>query len=104
MDEYEVRLTGPTLKVLHYLLSKPREKRSGAEISKAIGINSGTLYPILARLERAGWFSSEWEEIDPREAGRPRRRFYRLTGVGQTRANAALAELQIAPHGALAWT
>jgi DNA-binding PadR family transcriptional regulator len=51
---------------------------------------------MLARLEAAGWLSSEWEAIDPREAGRPRRRFYRLTASGQHNVHAALADLQMA--------
>ena len=102
MDECDIRLTRPMLKVLHYFLEKPREKRSGTEISKAISVNSGTLYPILARFERAGWLASEWEQVDPQTAGRPRRRFYQLTGVGQRTAYAALADLQIADEE-LAW-
>jgi PadR family transcriptional regulator, regulatory protein PadR len=99
----EIRLSSPTLKVLKLLIEKPRQGRSGAEISKALNIASGTLYPLLARLETAGWLDSEWETIEPSEAGRPRRRYYKLTGHGQTRANQALAELQVAP-GALSWT
>jgi PadR family transcriptional regulator PadR len=98
----DIRLTQPTLKVLRFLLEKPREGRSGAEMSKATKVGSGTLYPMLARLESAGWLSSEWEEIDPSEAGRPRRRFYKLTAVGQNNARAALADLQMAV-GELAW-
>ncbi len=50
---------------------------------------------MLIRMESAGWLRSEWEEIDPREIGRPRRRFYKLTAVGQNQANRALADLQI---------
>jgi PadR family transcriptional regulator PadR len=95
MAEQDVRLTQPTLKVLRFLLETPREGRSGAEMSKATKVGSGTLYPMLARLEAAGWLSSEWEAIDPREAGRPRRRFYKLTGSGQNCAGAALEELQL---------
>jgi DNA-binding PadR family transcriptional regulator len=102
MNDNDVRLTQPTLKVLRFLLEKPREGRSGAEMSKATKVGSGTLYPMLARLEGAGWLVSEWEAIDPKEAGRPRRRFYTLTAVGQNNARAALAELQVAA-GALAW-
>jgi PadR family transcriptional regulator PadR len=98
MANQDIRLTQSTLKMLHFLLEKPRERRSGAEISKATGVGSGTLYPTLARLETAGWLSSEWEAIDPREAGRPRRRFYRLTAYGQNNAFAALSDLQIAPE------
>ena len=100
----EPRLSGPTLKVLKLYLMTPRADRSGAEISKATGVGAGTLYPMLVRLEEAGWLESEWENIDPREAGRPRRRFYRLTGLGQTRARAALTEFQLPViDGEVAW-
>ena len=98
----DFRLTQPTLKVLRFLLEKPREGRSGADMSKATKVGSGTLYPMLARLESAGWLNSEWEVIDPSEAGRPRRRFYKLTALGQNNARAALADLQMAA-GELAW-
>ena len=98
----DVRLTQPALKVLRFLMETPREGRSGAEVSKATKVGSGTLYPMLARLEVAGWLSSEWEVIDPSEAGRPRRRFYQLTAVGQNKSREALVGLQIAT-GELAW-
>jgi PadR family transcriptional regulator PadR len=98
----QIRLTQPTLKVLKFLLDKPREGRSGAEISRNTDVGSGTLYPMLARLEIAGWLESKWEVIDPREAGRPRRRFYKLTAIGQTLTQKALGELQVAA-GDLAW-
>lgn len=104
MADRDPRLSGPTLKVLRLYLMTPRTDRSGAEISKATGVGAGTLYPMLARLEDAGWFESEWENVDPSEAGRPRRRFYRMTGLGQTRARAALAEFQIPSFdGGPAW-
>lgn len=103
MSEHDVRLTQPALKVLRFLMETPREGRSGAEMSKATRVGSGTLYPMLARLEVAGWLTSEWEMIDPSEVGRPRRRFYRMTAVGQNNARVALADLQMAP-GEPAWT
>jgi DNA-binding PadR family transcriptional regulator len=103
MSEQDVRLTQPALKVLRFLMETPREGRSGAEMSKAAKVGSGTLYPMLARLEAAGWLISEWEVIDPSEAGRPRRRFYKLTAVGQNNSHRALADLQIV-SGELAWT
>ena len=99
----EIRLTQATLRVLRYLLQdRVQRGHAGAEISAATRVNSGTLYPMLLRLEAAGWLASEWEQIDPRQAGRPRRRFYRLTGVGQTNASAALTELQLGT-GEFAW-
>ena len=90
----EPRMSAPTLKVLGALLSDPRDKLSGAEIARLTKVASGTLYPILLRLEDAGWLDSQWEDGDPRELGRPRRRFYRVTGLGERRAKAVIRELR----------
>jgi PadR family transcriptional regulator, regulatory protein PadR len=97
-----IRLSQRALRVLAHFLSHPTLSLSGAEIAKATGVGSGTLYPLLARLERVGWLTSNWESIDPRTAGRPRRRLYRLTGVGQRSAQQALSELQLGSEVA-AW-
>jgi DNA-binding PadR family transcriptional regulator len=98
----EPRLSGPTLKVLKLFVSAPRERRSGADITRAAGVGAGTLYPLLSRLEKHGWLEAEWEQQTPSEIGRPRKRLYRITAVGQTRALAALAEYQL-PIGDLKW-
>ena len=66
--------------------------------------DSGTLYPLLLRFEAAGWLTSEWEDVDPKEVGRPRKRFYRLTPTGRARANAALASVSTRSGGAVSWT
>lgn len=55
------------------------------------GLPSGTVHPILARLETVGWLTSRWEDIDPRAEGRPARRYYQLTPDGLELARAALA-------------
>jgi DNA-binding PadR family transcriptional regulator len=78
----EIRLTPQTVQVLRVLLENPRDGLSGAQIAKDVGLASGTLYPILIRLEKAGWLTSEWENGDPVSLGRPRRRFYQVTAVG----------------------
>ena len=88
-------MTLQTLKVLRSFLNQPRECFAGSEISKQTGMLSGTVYPILLRLEQAGWLESEWETADPVLLSRPRRRLYRLTGLGIGRASAALDELGI---------
>jgi PadR family transcriptional regulator, regulatory protein PadR len=98
----DIRLSAPGLRVLRLFLQQPLEGKSGAEISRLASVGSGTLYPLLARWEKAGWVTSEWENVDPSEVGRPRRRFYRLTAVGQTKARDALADVQVA-RGDLAW-
>ncbi|MGH8879134.1 MAG: PadR family transcriptional regulator, partial [Stackebrandtia sp.] len=57
------------------------------------GLPSGTLYPILVRLERAGWVATAWEDVDASAAGRPARRYYRLTADGVTAARAELSSM-----------
>lgn len=79
------RLSLQTVRVLDALLTAPSS--SGADISKATGLASGTLYPILLRLEQAGWLSSNWEAGDPATLGRPRKRFYRVTAEGARNYN-----------------
>lgn len=95
MDHKEPRLTHQTLKVLREFMEQPTAGLAGSDIWKQTKIFSGTLYPILIRLENAGWLRSWWEEIDPREEGRPRKRLYQITGLGQQKANEAFADLQI---------
>src|SRR5262249_16443022 len=91
----EFRLTQPALKVLRFFLGSPSVPRSGAEIAKATRVLSGTLYPMLIRMEKWGWVRRGWEEIDSGDAGRPRRRFYELTANGRSAAVQAFAELKI---------
>jgi PadR family transcriptional regulator len=85
-------MTIPTQLVLNTLLAEPTTEQYGVEIGGAAGLPSGTVHPILARLEGVGWITSRWEEVDPREAGRPARRYYRLTAEGETAARSALAK------------
>jgi PadR family transcriptional regulator PadR len=90
-EDRSVRMSLQTLRVLETFLESPAEQLSGADVYQRCGIASGTLYPILLRLESAGWFVSRWESIDPSTAGRPRRRLYRLTSAGLRRASDVFA-------------
>ena len=96
------RMTMATQLVLRSLLADPADELYGAEIGEAAGLMSGTVHPILARLEAAGWVDSRWEDVDPRAAGRPARRYYRLTGEGARQARAALARAPRPQPGRLA--
>lgn len=87
----EPRMTIPTQLVLQALLTDPDREFYGIELGDAAGLRSGTVHPILARLEGVGWLQSRWEDIDPRVAGRPARRYYRLTAEGARTAPVALA-------------
>lgn len=85
------RMTIPTQLVLRTLLADPAREMYGAEIGQAAGLPSGTVHPMLARLEGAGWVESRWEDIEPRDEGRPARRYYRLSQDGLQSARDALA-------------
>ena len=87
-----LRMTLPTQLVLRALLAEPAQEMYGLQICSEAGLPSGTIHPILARLERVGWLESRWEDVTPSEQGRPRRRYYRLTKDGAERARIAMAQ------------
>jgi DNA-binding PadR family transcriptional regulator len=85
-------MTLQTQLVLRALLADPQASYYGLQLCDETGLASGTIYPIIARLEQVGWVTSDWE--DPAEhvaAGRPRRRYYQITEDGAEQARAALA-------------
>jgi len=90
----EPRMRMQTLRVLKVLLDEPLAEHFGLEISRKAGLPTGSIYPILARLEQAGWLESAWEDIDPVVAGRRRRRYYKLSGDGAEKAQRAVRQAQ----------
>lgn len=67
----------------------------GFDIMDETGLPSGTVYPILTRLERRGLLASRWE--DPaveREGGRPPRRYYTMTRAGEAALRSAVARFR----------
>lgn len=89
----KLRVTAAVAKVLAAFLQDPTADRYGLDLMHDTGLPSGTLYPIMVRLQRAEWVTAEWEAIDPEEAGRPARRYYRLTPDGLASARTELAAL-----------
>jgi DNA-binding PadR family transcriptional regulator len=87
-------MTTSVLRVVAALLADPAAERYGLQLMQDTGLPSGTLYPILVRLERAGWVESRWEDVDPVAQGRPVRRYYRLTSDGAVEARRAVAIMQ----------
>jgi PadR family transcriptional regulator PadR len=81
-----------TLRVLRALLDDPAGAHYGLALTESSGVKAGALYPILTRLEEQGWITGTWEAIDERAEGRRRRRYYRLTAVGQRAARELLHE------------
>jgi PadR family transcriptional regulator, regulatory protein PadR len=84
-------MTGPLERVLRAFLDDPLAPRYGYDLMKAAGLQSGTLYPLLARLEKENLVSSAWET--PQQGGERPRKYYRLTGEGVATARLELAHL-----------
>jgi PadR family transcriptional regulator len=78
-----------TQAVLAALLSEASAWHYGYDLSRATGLKSGTLYPILMRLEAHGWLQAQWEDAPP--SGKPPRHLYKLTAQGLQEAPAMLS-------------
>ena len=69
-----------TILVLRALLVRSGDWRYGYDLSKEIGLQTGTLYPVLMRLADKGLLESAWHDSD--RPGAPPRHAYRLTRTG----------------------
>ena len=87
------RISPETLLVLEGFMDRPTEWRYGYELSRQTGLKSGTLYPILMRLEKYSMLEACWVTT---EEGVPLRHTYRLTSDGLELARTKLAEAR--PH------
>jgi PadR family transcriptional regulator, regulatory protein PadR len=92
-----VKLTGPLERVLRVLVADPAAPHYGYDLMKAARLPSGTLYPMLARLQQEGLVNSEWEDQRPDAGGRPPRKYYRLTAEGVRVVRLELAHAATAP-------
>jgi PadR family transcriptional regulator PadR len=87
-----VRLTLATTLVLQAI---ERGHRYGFDIVDVTQFPTGTIYPALRRLERAGLVRSEWESDRTAAAeGRPARRYYEITPRGVEALEASLSRLR----------
>lgn len=66
-----------------YEMVQELEERSGGYFE----MKEGLLYPTLHRMQRRGWLSSSWREVEGR-----RRKYYGLTAVGREMLGEQAAE------------
>lgn len=77
-----MNLTLPTTLVLQALAVG---HQYGFDVMDATGLPSGTVYPVLRRLEKEGFVRADWEDAEvARDEQRPSRRYYELTATGET--------------------
>ena len=73
-----------TVAVLLALAEEPDRWRHGYDLCAQLGIQAGSMYPILMRLSDRGLLEADWET--DRTSGRPPRHLYRLSGAGHAYA------------------
>jgi len=83
------RISPETLLVLQRFVERPTDWRYGYELSRETGLKSGTLYPILMRLEKYRLLEARWVAT---QDGVPPRHTYRLTPNGVQLARTQWAE------------
>ena len=76
-----MNLTLPTTLVLQALAVG---HQYGFDVMDATGLPSGTVYPVLRRLEKEGLVRADWEDAQAaRDEQRPPRRYYQLSAAGE---------------------
>jgi PadR family transcriptional regulator, regulatory protein PadR len=95
-------MTEPLQRVLRAFLDDAAAPRYGYDLMKAARLESGTLYPLLARLEGLNLVNSAWQT--PGEKGQRPRKYYRLTDEGVRVARLELAQVSAARQRAPART
>ncbi len=105
MSATKIRLTAVIMDILDVLTNSPPDNPAwGLRLCEQTGYGTGTIYPALDKLLKAGWISDYWEDPPPQD--RPRRRFYEMTSTGREQYASALrarrerraAWLHPAPH------
>lgn len=92
-------LSGHARALLAALAESGGDWRHGYDLARATGLRSGTLYPLLIRLEAQGFLEAEWQP--PAAAGRPPRHAYRLTAAGRELARREVEGSRTAAAGRL---
>ena len=88
-----MNFTYPTTLVLHALANGLRH---GFDVIDATGLASGTVYPILRRLEREGLVSARWEDAAiAHDEQRPPRRYYELTPAARPILQSAIVRYPV---------
>jgi PadR family transcriptional regulator, regulatory protein PadR len=82
MSGTRIRFTAVIAEILDCLVESPVDDPPwGLRLCEQTGFGTGTTYPALDRLMKAGWIEATWE--DPPPPDRPRRRYYRISSAGR---------------------
>jgi PadR family transcriptional regulator, regulatory protein PadR len=76
-----LRALSPQAKAVVAVLAGTSEWHHGYDLMAQAGVKSGTLYPLLMRLEAQGLLQARW--VESPQPGRPPRHVYQLTPAGR---------------------
>ena len=80
--EADFRITVSFLKLFSIFIVHLSDEFTGEDICRRTEMQSGTVYPMLIKLEERGWLKARWENINPHVEGRPKRHYYGITKRG----------------------
>lgn len=81
-DKVQERVTVAFLRILAFFIGNEKKMYCGSDVMKQLNLPSGTVYPLLLRMTKAGWLDRELENVNPKEIGRPAKRFYQISATG----------------------
>jgi PadR family transcriptional regulator PadR len=84
-----MEVTANVLIIGHALLGVDDRRRYGYELMAITWLPSSSMYPVLRRMEEAGWVTSYFEPWTG-PLGRPRRRYYEMTDEGDATLRARI--------------
>ena len=84
-EEYQVQVSPEFLKILEFFCGNDGWY-TGSDVMRVTGLSAGTVYPMVVRMQRAGWLDRRVESIDPVIEKRLPRRFYHISDIGRKNA------------------
>jgi PadR family transcriptional regulator PadR len=79
-----MRITRARVQVTLAIMVDPDAQHWGYDLRQRSGVKSGVLYPMLTRMQAAGWLITRWEEPATIQGKRSPRQYYELTPEGRT--------------------
>ena len=70
-------------RIFSVFLQNPDKQHTGTEVRALAKAGAGTVFPLLQDMCDKDWVTDEWEIQDPKILGRPRKRFFKLTSLGE---------------------
>jgi len=85
-------ITVTVLRIANLFVSRPERKRSGQQVTQALGMSRSTVYDALERMKERGWLASYKDPVPRFDTGR-RHRMYYMTEEGTRECGEILSSI-----------